>query len=282
MKVLVTGADGQLGHDTCQILERLDVEYIAANRQVVDLCDDEQIKKVVYAAKAQCIIHCAAYTDVNAAEDNELLCMQINAHATGIIADVCRELKSTMVYISTDYVFDGCKQGIYTISDIPHPINVYGSSKLAGEQAVRELVTKHFILRTSWLYGGVGKNFVNTILALARNQTEIEVVADQIGSPTFTRDLAEFICKLLNSSRYGTYHVTNQGYCSWAEFAEEILRQSKNTDCKVRYTNSSDYSSRAHRPQNSRLDGQELSKSGFCLLPEWQHALQSYLQIKNE
>ena len=219
------------------------------------------------------MIHCAAWTAVDAAEDNEAQCRRVNAEGTANIAEVCRDLKLPMMYFSTDYVFNGEGERPWEPEDPAEPLNIYGQTKYEGEQAVRSLVPdRHFILRIQWVYGLNGKNFVKTMLKLSEDHDRLTVVNDQVGSPTYTPDIARLAVDMIQTDRYGTYHVANQGLCSWYEFATEILRPGGWTG-RLTPVRTEELGLRARRPLNSRLDKGSLDKAGFQRLPEWQDGL---------
>lgn len=277
MKVLVTGASGQLGHDVCLELERRAIPFCAPTSQEMDITDREAVLRCMEDTRPDAVIHCAAYTKVDLAEDEPEKCWAVNADGTRNIAEACRKLGSSMLYISTDYVFPGDGDRFYEPTDPVGPTNVYGRSKLTGELAVQSLLDKYFIVRISWVFGKNGNNFVKTMLRLAETRTELNVVCDQIGSPTYTADLAPLLCDMVQTEKYGIYHATNEDICSWAEFAQEIFRLS-GKDVAVHLISSSAYPAKAKRPLNSRLSKQCLQNSGFCRLPSWQNALKHYLE----
>ena len=277
MKVLVTGANGQLGYDVVKELQKQNIECYGATRKDFDIVDFEATENFIINYMPDVVIHCAAYTAVDKAEDEQGLCYLVNASATENIADICKKINSKMLYISTDYVFDGTKDGFYEVDDKPNPINVYGKTKLFGEQAVQKILDKYFIVRISWVFGEHGNNFVKTMLRLGRKHKEINVVADQYGSPTYTADLAPLLVEIIQTDKYGIYHATNEGVCTWAEFAEEIYKIA-GMDVKVNYITTAEYPTRAKRPMNSRLSKNSLVINGFYVLKNWQNALKNYLQ----
>ena len=276
MRVLVTGAKGQLGTDVMDELAGRGIEGIGVDIDEMDITDGEAVMKVIGDAGADAVIHCAAYTAVDAAEDNEELCRAVNAGGTENVAKACASLDIPMMYISTDYVFDG--EGIrpWEPDDERHPINVYGQTKYEGELAVERLLSKYFIVRISWVFGLNGKNFVKTMLELAKTRDQLNVVADQVGSPTYTPDLAKLLVDMIQTDRYGRYHATNSGLCTWHEFAEEIFLQ-KGMIMKIEPVTSEEFPAKAKRPHNSRMSKSKLTQSGFELLPPWQDALKRYL-----
>lgn len=276
MRVLVTGAKGQLGHDVVQCLEAAGVGRYSIIIVDFDLSEIDYTVEYIRSHTPDIVIHCAAYTDVDAAEEDYEKCWTINVEVTAAIASICKELNSKMIYISTDYVFSGEEDTPYEINSKPCPLSVYGQTKLQGEREVIRLVDSHFIVRTSWAYGLNGNNFVQSMLHIGKEQSFVSVVADQCGSPTFTEDLAVFIMELVNSEKYGVYHATNEGYCSWAEFAQEIFKES-GYPTKVNFIRSDEYRTKAKRPRNSRLSKKSLDDNGFARLPEWKDALKRYL-----
>ena len=277
MKVLVTGASGQLGHDVCLELERRAIPFCAPTSQEMDITDREAVLRCMEDTRPDAVIHCAAYTKEDLAEDEPEKCWAVNADGTRNIAEACRKLGSRMLYLSTDYVFPGDGDRFYEPTDPVGPENVYGRSKLAGELAVQSMLTEYFIVRISWVFGKNGNNFVKAMLRLAETRSELNVVCDQIGSPTYTADLAPLLCDMVQTEKYGIYHATNEDICSWAEFAQEIFRLS-GKDVAVHLISSSAYPAKAKRPLNSRLSKQCLQNSGFCRLPSWQNALKHYLE----
>jgi len=279
MKVLVTGANGQLGTDIIKALQN--IPHLGIDINDCDITDKYQTEKIITKYNPTAVIHCAAYTNVEKAETEPDICHNINVNGTANIAHACRLIGAKMLYISTDYVFssEGQKAGsdnFHKATGIPHPINVYGQTKYEGELAVQELLDSFFIVRISWVFGKHGNNFVKTMLNLAKTKTEISVIKDQIGSPTYTADLAPLLINMAESKKYGIYHATNEGECSWAEFAQEIFRQ-QGLNTKVNPILSSEYATRAKRPKNSRLDKSSLSEAGFKRLPTWQNALERML-----
>lgn len=276
MKVLVTGVKGQLGYDVVKRLNALGVENKGVDIEDFDLTDELAVLNAVCDYAPDVVVHCAAYTAVDAAEDNRDLCYNVNVLGTRNIAYACRELDAKMVYISTDYVFGGQGENFFLPSDKKEPINWYGETKSLGEDEVTRLLKKFFIIRISWVFGKNGKNFVKTMLRLGAERDELTVVGDQIGSPTYTVDLAMLICDMISTEKYGIYHATNEGVCSWAEFTEEIIAQA-GLKAKVKHILSSEYPSRAARPFNSRMSKDKLTENGFKKLPSWQDALKRYL-----
>lgn len=277
MKVLVTGVTGQLGYDVARELEKRHIEYKGTGSREMDISDAEAVKRVITAYHPDAIIHCAAYTAVDKAEDDYDRAMDVNAKGTLAIAKAAKEIDAKMLYISTDYVFNGQGTEPFTVDAVTAPLNVYGLTKLFGEEAVQMELSKYFIVRISWVFGKNGNNFIKTMLRLGQTQEELTVVSDQWGSPTYTADLAPLLCDMISTDAYGIYHATNEGITNWAEFAAYIMEQA-HLSCKVRPIPSSDYPTRAVRPLNSRLDKSSLDKAGFSKLPDWKDALKRYLE----
>lgn len=277
MKILVTGASGQLGYDVLKELQRRNIECLGAGSQQFDITDFAAAHKFIADYCPDAVIHCSAYTAVDKAEGDIECCRSVNALGTENIARICHEIAAKMIYISTDYVFPGTGEQFYEVDDETGPTNVYGLTKLEGEQALRQILKEYFIVRISWVFGCSGNNFVKTMLKLGKTHSELNVVADQIGSPTYTADLALLLCDMAVTDKYGIYHATNEGVCSWAEFAREIFSQA-GMQVKVNPISTSEYSTRAVRPYNSRMSKDKLVKNGFAKLPSWQDALARYLQ----
>ena len=277
MKVLVTGVNGQLGYDVVKELEKRGHQAVGVDRERMDLTSTQQIKECIENVNPEVIIHCAAYTAVDKAEDEEELCRRVNAIATKEIAEHAKKLDIPMIYISTDYVFDGTKDGEYTEEDIPNPINVYGKTKYEGEIYVQELLEKYYIVRISWVFGENGNNFIDTMLRLAKDKDEINVINDQVGSPTYTKDLAPLLVDMIETEKYGVYHATNEGYCTWYEFAKEIFRIA-NVDIKVNPISTDMYLTKAKRPINSKMSKVKLKKlSSLNSLRFWNSAILEYI-----
>lgn len=277
MKVLVSGANGQLGYDVVKELQKQNIECCGATRKDFDIVNFEATEKFITNYMPDVVIHCAAYTAVDKAENEQGLCYFVNASATENIAQICKKIDAKMVYISTDYVFDGTKDGFYEVYDKPNPINVYGRTKLLGEQAVQKMLDKYFIVRISWVFGEHGNNFVKTMLRLGKECEELNVVADQYGSPTYTADLAPLLIEMIKTDKYGIYHATNEGICSWAKFAEEIFRVA-GMNVKVNHITTAEYPTKAKRPLNSRLSKEKLDKY-FHKLPFWEISLEKFIKI---
>ena len=274
--ILVTGSTGQLGSDVVKELLKRGYSTLSPNRSEFNLCSEDSIRNYILNSNCEAIVHCAAYTQVDKAEDEKDLCIKINATATKHIVKCAKILDIPMIYISTDYVFDGTKDGEYTENDETNPINIYGESKLAGEKYVQEILDKYYIVRTSWVFNINGKNFIETMLRLSKANNQLSIVNDQIGSPTYTKDLSRLLVDMLETSKYGLYHATNEGYCSWYEFANTIFKLA-NINIDIKAINSNEYASRAKRPLNSKLSKDKLIEYGFKPLPHWDDALKDYL-----
>lgn len=274
--IMVTGITGQLGFDVMRELSKKKLDALGAARKDFDLTDENKMRAFVEKHKPDAIIHCAAYTAVDKAEDEPELAMSINGRAVEALAAICRELDIKLMLIGTDYVFPGEGTLPYEIDAPKAPQNAYGRSKLAGELAVERLLEKYFIVRISWVFGINGKNFVRTMLRLSETRSKLTVVDDQIGSPTYTADLARLLVEMIQTDRYGIYHATNEGFCSWAEFAAEIFRQAE-VETEVEPVPSSAYPTKAVRPKNSRLSKKSLDIAGFERLPNWKDAVGRYL-----
>lgn len=292
MKVFVTGANGQLGFDlTQELLKRghkvtasdisdtpvSDCEYIK-----LDITDERAVSEAITKAAPDAVIHCAAWTAVDAAEDNENRekVLAVNAKATEYIAKACKSIDAKMVYLSTDYVFGGEGEEPWQADDKNFaPLNFYGETKLMGEKAVSETLEKYFIVRISWVFGRNGNNFVKTMLKVGKNHDTVRVVNDQIGTPTYTPDLSVLLCSMIETDKYGFYHASNEGgYISWYDFTKEIYRQAGYSTNVLPVTTEEYGLSKAKRPHNSRLDKSKLSAGGFTSLPDWKDALSRYLK----
>lgn len=278
MKFLITGVNGQLGYDVKRELEsRGYIDICSPSREELDITNEQMVAKVMLEYRPDVVIHCAAYTAVDKAEEERDLCYDINVNGTSYLVKYASEVGAKFMYISTDYVFDGTKTGVYEVDDINKPINYYGETKWLGEQRVREYFN-HIIVRISWVFGINGKNFVKTMLKLAETKSELGVVSDQIGSPTYTEDLSKLLVDMALSDKTGTYHATNEGYCSWNEFAKYIF-EVNGIDIKVNEVLTKDYKTVAKRPLNSKLDKSKLESDGFERLPDWQDAVKRYSKV---
>ncbi|MBQ3309107.1 dTDP-4-dehydrorhamnose reductase [Candidatus Saccharibacteria bacterium] len=291
MKVLVTGTSGQLGHDTMLELKKRGIDCLGADRRgeknqefqttTLDITDKEAVEKTLSEYHPDVVIHCAAWTNVDAAEDpaNLAAVRKVNVDGTANLAKACHQIGAKIVYISTDYVFNGQGDKPWQPDDKNfEPLNVYGQSKLDGEKAVVDNTDKYFIVRIAWVFGKNGNNFVKTMLTVGKNHDEVRVVNDQIGTPTYTPDLSRLLVDMILTDKYGFYHATNEGgYISWADFTKEIFKKA-NIHSKVIPVTTAEYgASVAKRPFNSRLDKSKLKANGFTLLPTWQDALSRYL-----
>ena len=277
MKILVTGYNGQLGYDVIKELRSRGIDCLGADKDDFDITNEKETLKAITEYSPSAVIHCAAYTAVDRAEDDEETCRRVNVDGSKNIALACASLGCKMVYISTDYVYGGKGEAPFEPSSPTAPCNVYGKTKLEGEKQVQKYCKKSFIVRTSWVFGINGGNFVKTMLRLSESHDTLTVVSDQIGSPTYTPDLARLICDMVVTEKYGIYHGTNEGCCSWAEFAAEIMK-SAGKDTKIIPILTKDYKCAAERPLNSRLSKKCLDDAGFEHLPTWQNALERYMK----
>jgi dTDP-4-dehydrorhamnose reductase len=271
MKVLVTGANGMLGQDLCPLLEDEGYEVIEADINDFDICDFKETSEFITKENPEYIIHCAAYTNVDKAEEELDVARKVNAQGTENIAKIASEIDATLVYVSTDYVFDGTKTTPYLPTDTPNPINNYGLTKLEGEIAVQKYCKKYYIARTSWLYGIYGKNFVETMLA--NKDKELKVVHDQTGCPTWTIELANGICELLEGAEYGIYHICGSGKTTWHDFAEEVFHLS-NINANLTPCLTADFPRPAKRPAYSVMENDKICRN-------WKVALKDYLALRD-
>lgn len=291
MKVLVTGVKGQLGYDVVNELTSRGHEAVGVDIEEMDITDPDNVQDVIPSCHPDAVIHCAAWTAVDAAEDeaNRELVKRVNSDGTKTIAGICRDLDIPLMYISTDYVFDGKGTTPWKPDQKDYaPLNIYGQTKLAGELAINELLDKFFIVRIAWVFGVHGNNFIKTMLNAGATHDTLTVVNDQIGTPTYTYDLARLLVDMIETKKYGYYHATNEGgYISWYDFACEIFRQAAalghacydSSNLTVKPVSTAEYGiSKAARPFNSRLDKQKLRQQGFTPLPDWKDALARYLQ----
>lgn len=299
MKYFITGYKGQLGYDLVrELAKRGEFDIAVSDRgcldpemnqrsiellnqynlsfSALDITDKPAVDHLIEEIHPDVIFHCAAWTNVDGAEDNYDACYSVNVSGTKNLVDAAKNIGAKFVYISSDYVFDGTKEGYYTEEDKVNPLSVYGKTKFLGEEEARKY-DKHFIVRISWVYGINGKNFVKTMLKLSDTKDELGVVSDQIGSPTYTVDVSRLLVDMVHSENYGTYHGTNENYCSWAEFAREIFKIN-NCDVTVNDVLTENYPSKAKRPLNSKLSKEKLKNSNFDLLPTWQDALTRYCE----
>jgi dTDP-4-dehydrorhamnose reductase len=273
VKILVTGAKGQLGYDVCKLLGD---KAIGVDIEDIDITNESAVSAYIEKLRPCAIIHCAAYTAVDKAESEPELCHAVNVLGTKYLAEAAKKIDAKFMYVSTDYVFDGELGCPYETDDVTNPLGVYGKSKLAGENIVSEILQKFFIVRTSWVFGENGANFVKTMLRMGREKGSVRVISDQIGSPTYTVDLANLLTKMIYSDKYGTYHATNEGFCSWYDFACEVFKAA-GISVEVIPITTSEYPTVAVRPKNSRLSKQGLVNAGFKLLPHFKDAIKRYI-----
>lgn len=282
MKILVTGVNGQLGFDCVRELkERGYKKIIGIDRETLDITDEKAVNDYILNIKPDVVIHNAAWTQVDKAEEMPNDVFKVNALGPKFISEACRKINAKMVYISTDYVFEGTGTQEYDIDSPKNGLSIYGKSKLQGENYIINSMDKYFIVRTSWVFGINGNNFVKTMLKLANmGKTELNVVCDQIGSVTYTYDLSKLLCDMIETDKYGIYHATNEGFISWAEFAEEIFRIA-NKNVKVNYVSTEEYlklvPQQAKRPLNSRMSKKSLDNAGFKRLPYWKNAIFDFI-----
>lgn len=276
MKVLVTGYNGQLGYDVVREGLQRGINMIGIGRSELDITQEQAVYELVNQIKPDAIIHCAAYTAVDKAEDDKEQCWNVNVEATKHLATAAKKINAKFMYISTDYVFDGKGTVPFLEADAPSPVGYYGMTKYEGEKVIQSILDEWYIIRISWVFGLNGNNFVKTMLRLAENRDILNVVSDQIGSPTYTLDLARLLIDIVQTEKFGIYHASNQGFCSWADFSEEIFKQAGKS-VKVNGITTEEYPTRAVRPVNSRMSKQKLIDNGFEPLPKWQDALQRYL-----
>lgn len=286
MKIFVTGVKGQLGFDVVNELNKRGHEPIGVDIDELDITKEKDVRTMLEGVRPDGVIHCAAWTAVDDAENNRDKVMEVNAKGTEYIAKGCKDLDIPMIYISTDYVFSGQGTEPWKPDDKREPLNVYGESKYRGELAVEEVLDKYYIVRIAWVFGQNGHNFINTMLNLGKTHDKLTVVDDQIGTPTYTYDLARLLVDMIETEKYGTYHVTNEGgFISWCDFTVEIMKQAGELDdiykkVKVLPVSSDVYPAKAKRPSNSRMDKSKLVENGFEPLPDWEDALNRYLEIK--
>ena len=279
MKVLVTGINGQLGHDVMGELNKRGHEAVGVDIEEMDITDAECVKRVMTQTAPDAVIHCSAYTAVDRAEEEVELCRRVNAEGTKNVADVCARLDCKLLYLSTDYIFSGEGERPWEPGDEPDPLNVYGLTKFEGEQEIKSRLKKYFIVRISWVFGVNGNNFIKTMLRLGRENGAVRVVDDQIGSPTYTYDLAVLLVDMIETEKYGEYHASNEGICSWYEFAKEIFAAAGMNEVEVTPVSSEEFPAKAKRPKNSRMSKEELVKNGFNKLPSWQDAVKRFLPL---
>ena len=284
MRYLITGVKGQLGSElTRELDERGETDYLAVDIEEMDITDKDRVMKVITEYKPDVIFHCAAYTAVDKAEQDEKNCYKVNVEGTKNITDASLAVGAKLVYLSTDYVFDGTKEGYYTEEDQVNPQSVYGKTKQLGEEEVKRN-PNHFIGRISWVFGINGSNFINTMLGVSENleklgkPDEVRVVKDQIGSPTYTVDLSKVLVNMVQTDKYGTYNITNEGFCTWAEFTEYFYAINNRATKVNAVTTPEYYGTKPHapRPENSKMSKDKLEENGFDRLPTWQDATDRY------
>ena len=277
MKIVVTGVNGQLGYDVVKELNNRNyTEVIGIDIKDLDITNENAVKDFMNINNPDVIVHCAAYTAVDNAEDNQKTCYDVNVNGTKYLVESAKELDAKFLYISTDYVFSGDKDSEYFVEDIPNPKSVYGETKYLGEVETLNH-NKHFIVRISWVFGKNGNNFIKTMIKLGKEKNELNIVFDQIGSPTYTHDLSKLIVDMIETDKYGIYQATNDGVCSWFEFAQKIFEFS-NIDISLNPILTEQYPTKAKRPRNSVMSKKNLIDNGFELLPSWQDALKRYLK----
>lgn len=282
MKILVTGYSGQLGYDVVKEGKKRGFDMVGVGQKELDITDESMVTEYVHSLQPDAIIHCAAYTAVDHAEDNKEACWDVNVNGTKYLATAAKAVQAKFTYISTDYVFEGTGTSPFTEEDPAKPVGYYGITKYEGEKIVQELVENFFIVRISWVFGINGNNFIKTMLRLAETRDELNVVGDQYGSPTYTFDLAKLLLDMVGSDKYGVYHASNEGFTNWAEFAKEIF-QVAGKRVKVNSIKTEEYPTKAVRPKNSRMSKDKLEANGFKRLPSWQDALTRYIaELKEE
>ncbi|WHX99992.1 dTDP-4-dehydrorhamnose reductase [Neobacillus sp. DY30] len=280
MRVVVTGAAGQLGKDVLLELEKKNHQAFGADRQQLDITVENDVLTYISELKPDVILHCAAYTNVDAAEENEDAAYAVNAAGTEYLAKAAKQIGAKMLYVSTDYVFDGSANEPYEVDEPTKPLGAYGRTKLAGEQLLQKHLDAFFIVRTAWVFGIHGNNFVKTMIRLGKERGEVGVVHDQVGSPTYTVDLAQFMVELMETDKYGVYHATNSGICSWYEFAVEIFKQAE-MDVMVNPLTTDQFPRPAARPKYSVLSKKRIEQEDLKPLRDWKEALSAYLEESN-
>jgi dTDP-4-dehydrorhamnose reductase len=281
MRVLVTGAAGQLGQDVMKELARKNHEAFGADRQQLDITKESDVLAYIIEIEPDVILHCAAYTNVDAAEENEDAAYQVNAAGTEYLAKAAKQVGAKMLCVSTDYVFDGTATEPYEVDQLTKPLGAYGRTKLAGEELLQKHLDQFFIVRTAWVFGVSGNNFVKTMIRLGKERGEVGVVHDQVGSPTYTVDLAKFMVELMETDKYGVYHATNSGVCTWYEFAVEIFNQA-GIDVKVNPLTTDQFPRPAARPKYSVLSKKKIEEQGLTPLRDWKDALTAYFKENAE
>ncbi|WP_058308614.1 dTDP-4-dehydrorhamnose reductase [Gracilibacillus massiliensis] len=281
MNILVTGYSGQLGYDVVKEGLARGLTMYGVGQKQLDITNEQDVFDLVEEVKPDAIVHCAAYTAVDKAEDDRELCWDVNVNGTKYLAKASKAVGVRFMYISTDYVFEGTGVEPFKETDLTNPMGYYGLTKHEGEKIVRDLLDECFIVRISWVFGINGTNFIKTMLRLAETRDELNVVGDQYGSPTYTFDLAQLLLDMILTTNFGIYHASNEGFCTWAEFADEIFRQ-VGKEVKVNAITTEEYPTRAVRPKNSRMSKNKLVENGFNRLPKWQEALSHYLNDLNQ
>ncbi|MDP4551669.1 dTDP-4-dehydrorhamnose reductase [Alkalihalobacillus macyae] len=281
MQILVTGVTGQLGHDVVRhgVERNLNVTGVGSNE--LDITNEKKVNEYINQLKPDAIIHCAAYTAVDKAEDDRDACWNVNVEGTRNLAKAAKNVDAKFIYISTDYVFDGEGSSPFKEQDTPNPIGYYGLTKYKAEEIVKQELDRFFIVRISWVFGINGNNFIKTMLRLAETKSELNIVGDQYGSPTYTFDLSKLLIDMIQSDKYGIYHASNEGFCNWVDFAKEIFIQNQN-EVEINLVTTEEYPTRAVRPKNSRMSKSKLIDSGFRTLPKWQDAIKRYLEELNQ
>lgn len=281
MKVLITGVQGLLGHEVAQVCrEEGDVTIetdISKSNSPLDITDPGAVRRLLSSMKPEWLINCAAYTDVDGCESNQQIAFELNARAPGNLARACEEYGTKLFHLSTDYVFNGCKEGVYTEEDKTDPVSIYGKSKLGGEIAVQEGIEHYIIVRTQWLFGPHGKNFVSTILSIAKDKGSINVVNDQWGSPTYSKDLARAIRMLIGCNARGIYHICNRGHATWFDLAKKAI-EIVDLPTEVFPVGTKDFPRPAHRPANSILSTKRFTQITGKIMPPWQVSLNQYIK----
>ena len=281
MKILVTGYNGQLGYDVVLEGNKRGNEMVKLTRKELDITDEESVKTFIHNSEPDAVIHCAAYTAVDAAEDDKEACWNVNVNGTKYLAEAAKTIDAKFIYISTDYVYEGTGDAPFIEGDKTNPQGYYGKTKYEGEKLVQEILEKYFIVRISWVFGINGNNFIKTMLRLSETRKELNVVGDQVGSPTYTLDLAKLLLDMIVTTKFGVYHASNEGFTNWAEFAKEIFKIA-DKDVKVNTITSEEFPTRAVRPKNSRMSKDKLEYSSFSRLPDWQDALNRYIAELSE
>jgi len=279
--IVITGSMGQLGCDIEKVCQSRNLPYLGIDREDLDIADREAVNAFFESHSFDTLIHCAAYTAVDLAEDEIETCFSVNTRAVEYISDACKKHNVKLIFISTDYVFDGTKDGYYHEDDKTSALSVYGKSKSEAEKYIQTILEKYYIVRISWAFGLNGKNFIRTMLRLGKENIEISVVSDQYGSPTYTKDVAELLIDIALTNKYGIYHATNEGFCSWADLASYVFKKA-NYSTLVKRVKSHEYKTKAPRPKNSRLSKDKLESMGFKRLPTWESAVDRYLEELRE